>query len=100
VTIRRECGGKKRFTVSGASYVGQTGDSGSLVHNADGTFTYRDLNGATEKYDAGGRLLAMSDAKGNSLAFYYEVDGKKQLWVFCRQMSTKPPRPLWPTITA
>jgi RHS repeat-associated protein len=80
VTVRRECGGKKRFTRSGSGYVGTSGDSGTLVQNADGTFNYTDKYGETEKYDPRGRLLTMADAKGNSLVFYYELDVRSPLW--------------------
>ncbi len=80
VTVRRECGGKRRFTWSVAGYIGQTGDTGTLVQNEDGTFTYTDKNGETEKYDARGRLMSMADAKGNSLAFTYSADTRDSLW--------------------
>lgn len=37
VTVRRECGGKKRFRWSIWGYTGATDDTGTLVQNADGT---------------------------------------------------------------
>ncbi len=81
VTVRRECGGKKRFTFQPpAGYVGQAGDTGTLVQNADGTFLYTDKNGESEKYDSRGRLMNMADAKGNSIEFYYELDVRSPLW--------------------
>ena len=81
VTVRRECGGKKRFTFqSPAGYVGQTGDTGTLVQNADGTFLYTDKNGESETYDLQGRLMSMADAKGNSLAFTYRATTRDFLW--------------------
>ena len=80
VTVRRECGGKRRFAVSGTDYINQSGDGGTLLRNADGSFTFTDRNGDSEKYDDRGRLLSMADAKGNSLAFYYELDSRSPLW--------------------
>ncbi len=81
ITVRRECGGKKRFNfISPAGYIGQTGDTGTLVQNADGSFTYTDKYGETEKYDVQGRLISMADAKGNSLVFSYLADTRDFLW--------------------
>lgn len=81
VTIRRKCGGKMRFQWIGPGYIGTTPDSGILIHNAgDGSFTYTDNNGETEKYDAQGRLISASDTKGNSLVFTYESPAKAFLW--------------------
>jgi len=82
VTVRRECGGKKRFTFqSPTGYVGQTGDTGTLTQNTtDGTFLYTDKNGDTEKYDSQGRLMSMADAKGNSLVFSYSAATRDFLW--------------------
>ncbi len=80
VTVRRDCGGKKRFTWSVLGYTGSTGDTGTLVQNPDGSYTYTDKNGETEKYDARGRLMSMADAKGNSLVFTYTADIRDPLW--------------------
>jgi len=80
VTVRRECGGKRRFTLSGGGYIGQSGDTGTLVQNADGTYVYTDKNGDTDKYDVQGRLMSMADAKGNSLVFSYGAVTRNFLW--------------------
>ncbi|MCK9420712.1 MAG: RHS domain-containing protein [Nitrospirae bacterium] len=81
VTVRRDCGGKKRFTwMSPSGYIGQTGDTGALVQNADGTHTYTDKNGDKDTYDTRGRLLRMADAKGNSLVFTYQADTRDFLY--------------------
>lgn len=80
VTVRKECGVKGRFARSGADYVSTSGDSGTLVQNADSTFTYTDKSGQKDNYDTRGRLLARIDAKGNSLVFYYDLDVRSPLW--------------------
>ncbi len=80
VTVRRDCGAKSRFTWSGPGYVGQTGDSGSLIPNADGSFTYIDKYGQMETYDPQGRLASMVDTKGNSLVFSYRSGSRDFLW--------------------
>lgn len=80
VTVRKECGIKGRFTRNGSAYVGSSGDSGTLVQNADSTFTYTDKSGEKDNYDTRGRLLTRIDAKGNSLVFYYELDVRSPLW--------------------
>src|SRR5574337_362734 len=80
VTVRRECGGKRRFTWSVAGYIGQTGDTGILVQNADGSYTYADKYGEKETYDPQGRLLSMSDAAGNSLVFTYRAATRDFIW--------------------
>jgi uncharacterized protein RhaS with RHS repeats len=80
VTLRKECGWKRRFTVSGGNYISPIGDTGTLVHNADGTFTYTEKDGSKENYDVEGRLRSLVDTKGNSLVFTYAGDTRSSLW--------------------
>ncbi len=80
ITVRRECGGKKRFTWSILGYTGSTSDTGTLVQNPDGSYTYTDKNGETEKYDPQGRVVSMADATGNSLVFSYSLSTREFLW--------------------
>jgi RHS repeat-associated protein len=79
VTVRRQCGGKTRFTWIGPGFVSSVGDSGTLIQNGDGTYTYRDKYGETEKYDVRGRLVNMSDKNGNSLVFSYTSEAREFL---------------------
>jgi len=72
VTLRKESGWKRRFTVSGDKYVTPPGETGVLTKNTDGTYTYAQKSGKKEKYDAKGRLVSQTDANGNSLVFTYE----------------------------
>ena len=80
VTLRRECGGKLRFQWFGPGFVGTTGDSGSLIQNIDGTFTYTSMSGEKDNYDIQGRLQSSVDAKGNSLVFIYRSTVPEFLW--------------------
>ncbi len=80
VTLRKECGWKRRFTLSGGNYIGPIGETGTLVQNADGSFTYTYKTGEKDNYDARGRLISRIDTKGNSLALYYELDSRSPLW--------------------
>jgi YD repeat-containing protein len=80
VTIRKECGWKRRFTLSGGTYISPVGDTGTLVQNADGTFTYTEKDGSRESYDLQGRLRTLADAKGNSLVYTYAGDTRDPLW--------------------
>jgi RHS repeat-associated protein len=69
ITIRRECGGKKRFTWSGPGY-SSSADAGTLIVDDDG-YTYTDKYGEIEKYDHLGRIVKVADTKGNYLSFSY-----------------------------
>jgi RHS repeat-associated protein len=80
VTLRHENGWKKRFTLSGSSYISPVGETGTLVKNADNTFTFTEKSGNKENYDTFGRLSSILDAKGNSIAIYYELDTRSPLW--------------------
>ncbi len=81
-TVRRECGGKMHFTWNSVTglYTSTAGATGELMQNADGTYTYTDKYGGTEKYDSQGRLMSMADAKGNSLVFFYRAATRDFLW--------------------
>ncbi len=80
VTLRKECGWKRRFTLSGGSYVTPLGEAGTLVKNADGSFTYTEKDGSRENYDVRGRLSSLVDPKGNSLVYTYESASRYALW--------------------
>jgi len=79
VTLRHENGWKKRFTQSGGNYISPLGDTGTLVQNTNGTFTYTYKSGDKENFDTFGRLSSMVDSKGNSLFIYYEYDTRTPL---------------------
>ena len=80
VTLRKECGWKRRFTLSGGSYVTPLGETGTLVKNPDGSYAYTYKSGDRDNYDARGRLISRIDTKGNSLVLYYELDTRSPLW--------------------
>jgi hypothetical protein len=70
-TVRKDCGQKLRFTWSAVGFIPPAGDSGTLVQNANGTYTYSGKDGSKENYDIYGRIESLVDSKGNSLAFTY-----------------------------
>jgi RHS repeat-associated protein len=74
VTLRKECGWKRRFSCPQApgNCSSPIGESGILVKNEDGTFTYWSKYGSRDEYDISGKLSAMYDARGNALQFLYE----------------------------
>ncbi len=80
VTLRKECGWKRRFTVAGGNYITPIGETGTLVQNADGSLTYAYKSGEKDYYDTRGRLISRIDTNGNSLALYYELDSRSPLW--------------------
>ena len=80
VTLRKECGWKRKFTWSVGGYITPVGETGALVKNADGAFTFTEKDGSKENYDLQGRLASLVDAKGNSLVFTYEAATRHALW--------------------
>src|SRR5574341_1370709 len=80
VTLRKECGWKRKFTWSVGGYITPVGETGTLVKNADGSFTFTEKDGSKENYDLQGRLASLADAKGNSLVFTHEAATRHALW--------------------
>ena len=76
----RNAAGKGGSRQSGSGFISPVGDTGTLVQNADGTFTYTEKDASKENYDLQGRLRSLVDAKGNSLAFTYASDVRDSLW--------------------
>ncbi len=80
VTLRKNCGWKRKFVLTGGTYITPLGETGTLVKNEDGSFTFTYKNGDKDFYDDKGRLAGMQDAKGPSIAIYYELDIRSPLW--------------------
>lgn len=80
ITLRKDCGGKTRFTWGVTGYSSSAGDASTLVQNTDGTYTYADKFGQKENYDAQGRLMNIISPAGNSLSLTYELDTRTPLW--------------------
>jgi RHS repeat-associated protein len=80
VTLRKECGWKKRYTLSGGSFITPLGETGTLVKNADNSYTFTYNSGDKDLYDSQGRLIGMVDPIGNSVAITYELDTRSALW--------------------
>jgi YD repeat-containing protein len=47
----------------------------TLVKNANGTFTLREKDGTTYRFDVDGRLTAAEDRNGNTMKFTYDATG-------------------------
>jgi RHS repeat-associated protein len=91
VTLRKECGRKRRFTPEGDGYRTPPSASGKLVKNTDESFTYTEKDGSRENYDPQGRLSSLIDTRGNSLVFTYEPAGKFGLMgLLLTNISTSP----------
>ncbi len=80
VTLRKECGWKRRFSWNPVdvdnnpytiNYITPLGESGTLVQNADNSYTFTDKSGARDVYDPQGRLIQLIDATGASITITY-----------------------------
>jgi RHS repeat-associated protein len=80
VTVRRDCGGKTKFTWSVVGYSSSYAYGATLVQNADGTYTYSDKYGEKDNYDIQGRLSSIVAPTGNSLVFTYSAVTRDPLW--------------------
>lgn len=80
VTVRKECGWKKRYALSGGNYITPLGETGTLVRNADNSYTFTYNSGDKDLYDSQGRLTGKIDPIGNSVAINYELDTRSPLW--------------------
>ena len=79
VTLRRDCGVKRGFVLVGGAYQTPVGETGALVKNGDGSWTYAEHNGELKQFDALGQLLAIVSPQGNRLVFTYDDRGKLPL---------------------
>jgi len=81
VTLRKDCGWKRRFTWSVAGYIRPAGESGKLVKNvSDGSYTYTSKSGDQDIYDTQGRLVKRLDTNGNYLLISYAAESRTPLW--------------------
>ena len=79
VTLRKECGWKKRFSWSVAGYINPAGDNGLLVMTENGGYTYTYKNGNKDIYDAQGKLIRRVDTNGNSAVIQYQAISREPL---------------------
>lgn len=71
----REGNVRSLFVMTNGVYVAETGDYSSLVKTADNTFTLTLKDGTRKLFDAGGRIVSITDTNGNSLAFAHDASG-------------------------
>jgi RHS repeat-associated protein len=79
VTLRRDCGVKRGFVSVGGAYQTPVGETGTLVKNADLSWTYTEKSGEQKQFDAEGRLSAIVSPQGPYLLFSYDSRGKLPL---------------------
>jgi len=79
VTLRRDCGVKRGFVLVGGAYQTPVGETGTLVKNGDGSWTYTEHNGEQKQFDALGRLSAIVSPQGSRLVLSYDDRGKLPL---------------------
>jgi RHS repeat-associated protein len=76
VSIMQADGRQVGFTPTANGYVPQSGDFGTLIHNADGTWTRTTPDGTTLTFNADGRLTQIADRYGNAQIVLYESNGR------------------------
>jgi RHS repeat-associated protein len=80
VVVRHGCGSRDRYVPSGGAFVTPTGSMlATLSAEPDGSFRLKYLNGTTDTFDSQGRLIVVTDARGNRLEYSYDSRGKLPL---------------------
>ena len=69
-SVTQESGGQAQFWTSSLQPVAPRTQA-TLVHNADGTWTFRRYGSTTFTFNASGTITSMSDLTGDSLTFGY-----------------------------
>jgi RHS repeat-associated protein len=68
--VTQENGGQAQFWTSSLQPVAPRTQA-TLVHNGDGTWTFRRYNSTTLSFDSSGKITSMTDLTGDSLTFAY-----------------------------
>jgi len=74
-TVHEENGSTIPFTLSGSTFTGPPMANSTLVHNADGTYTFTLSNQTTDVFDASGRLTGESDRNHYVTSLAYDGSG-------------------------
>ena len=77
--LRRDCGVQRAFYYEAGAYQTPEGETGSLVKNGDGSWTYWEKSGERKEFDTEGRLTAIVSPQGPKLIFSYDSRGKLPL---------------------
>lgn len=67
---------RNEFELEGGTYQAPPGVYGTLVQNADGSFTLTKKHGEVYAFDVDGKLITISDRNGNAMLFTYDLAGK------------------------
>ncbi len=73
VVIRWNTGLKNRFVSAGSGFVDESGASGQLLENIDGTFTFFTPGGIRYEFNLNGNISRLQDTNGNYLSFSYSA---------------------------
>src|SRR5262249_37723636 len=79
VVLRRDCGVRRGFVYAAGAYQTPVGETGTLVKNGDGSWTYTEKSGERKQFDSQGKLTAIVSAAGNRLVLSYDSRGKLPL---------------------
>ena len=79
VILRRDCGVRRAFYYEAGAYQTPEGETGSLVKNGDGSWTYWEKSGERKEFDDAGKLAAIVSPQGPKLLFTYDSRGKLPL---------------------
>jgi RHS repeat-associated protein len=72
VVLREADGTRHIYKQAGATYTSQSGDSSSLVKNADGSYSVNFLGGLIYNFTSIGKISSINDRFGNMLTFIYD----------------------------
>ena len=79
VILRRDCGVRTAFVFAAGAYQTPVGETGSLVKNGDGSWTYWERSGERKEFDTDGKLVEIVSPQGPKLTFTYDSRGKLPL---------------------
>jgi RHS repeat-associated protein len=75
-TLTQANGSTVPFTINGSAFVAPGWVHGSLVQNADGTYTYTLANQTSFHFDSSGRLLSEAGRNGETTSVAYDSKGR------------------------
>ena len=58
------------------SFIGPRGDFSTLVEETDGSYLLQEKHGVLSQFNAEGKIVSMSDRRGNETTFTYDAEGR------------------------